>query len=74
MQGGLRRLGAWVNQRVSGLGKTAIFGVLVLRSFVVPPLRGRALVAALYDSGVLSLALICASGITVGFVLGLQRF
>ena len=74
MQGGLRRLGAWVNQRVSGLGETAIFGVLVLRSFVVPPLRGRALVAALYDSGVLSLALICASGITVGFVLGLQLY
>ena len=74
MQGGLRRLGAWVNQRVSGLGETAIFGLLVLRSFVVPPLRGRALVAALYDSGVLSLALICASGITVGFVLGLQLY
>ena len=57
-----------------GLGQTAVFGVVVLRSLLVPPLRGRAIVAAIYDSGVLSLALICASGLTVGFVLGLQLY
>ena len=56
------------------MGQTAVFGVVVLRSLFVPPLRGRAIVAAIYDSGVLSLALICASGLTVGFVLGLQLY
>ncbi|MEE3326262.1 MAG: ABC transporter permease, partial [Myxococcota bacterium] len=74
MEGSLRRLGAAVNQSVMGLGQTAIFGAVVLRSIFVAPMRGRSILAAIYDSGVLSLALICASGITVGFVLGLQLY
>lgn len=74
MDQAIRRLGAFVNQGLMGMGQTAVFGVVVLRSLFVPPLRGRAIVAAIYDSGVLSLALICASGVTVGFVLGLQLY
>ena len=74
MDQAIRRLGAFVNRGLMGLGQTAVFGVVVLRSLLVPPLRGRAIVAAIYDSGVLSLALICASGLTVGFVLGLQLY
>ncbi|MAI27778.1 MAG: ABC transporter permease [Spirochaeta sp.] len=74
MDQAIRRLGAFVNQGLMGMGQTAVFGVVVLRSLFVPPLRGRAIVAAIYDSGVLSLALICASGLTVGFVLGLQLY
>jgi phospholipid/cholesterol/gamma-HCH transport system permease protein len=39
---------------------------------VKAPFRLRRLVREIYDSGVLSLALVCASGLTVGLVLGLQ--
>ena len=74
MEQAIRRLGAFVNRGLMGLGQIAIFGVVVLRSLFLPPLRGRSVVAAVYDSGVLSLALICASGLTVGFVLGLQLY
>ena len=39
---------------------------------VQPPWRGRRLVRELYDSGVLSLVIVCISGVAVGAVLGLQ--
>ena len=74
MKSVLSRLGAWVTGGVVGLGQTVNFGASVLRSAFVSPLRGRQIVAAIYDSGVLSLALLCASGATVGFVLGLQLY
>lgn len=74
MGAGLRQLGASVIGGLMAAGQIATFALVVLRSFFISPLRGRAILAAIYDSGVLSLALICASGITVGFVLGLQLY
>lgn len=70
----LRRLGAFATDRVGGLGRIVTFGISVIQSVFYPPLRGRQVLAGIYDSGVLSLALICASGATVGFVLGIQLY
>lgn len=74
MTGGLRALGEATTSGLAGLGRIAVFGGYIARTVFVRPLRLRFVVAAVYDSGVLSLALICASGLTVGFVLGLQLY
>jgi phospholipid/cholesterol/gamma-HCH transport system permease protein len=74
MTGGLRALGEATTAGLSGLGRIAVFGGYIVRAVFVPPSRLRFVVAGVYDSGVLSLALVCASGLTVGFVLGLQLY
>ena len=74
MLGWIRSLGAQAVSGVEGLGRMVVFGASILRAGAMPPLRLRFLVRAVYDSGVLSLALICASGLTVGLVLGLQLY
>jgi phospholipid/cholesterol/gamma-HCH transport system permease protein len=74
MNEAIRWLGAWTVGAIEGLGTLTRFGVLILRACVLPPSRFRFLVRTIYDSGVLSLALIIASGTTVGFVLGLQLY
>src|SRR5512134_3115728 len=72
LQSAIERLGAATTRLVLELGRIGqFFGVLLLQ-VVKPPFRLRRLVRETYDSGVLSLALVCASGLTVGFVLGLQ--
>jgi len=72
LQSAIERLGAATTRFVLELGRIGqFFGVLLLQ-IVKPPFRIRRLVRETYDSGVLSLALVCASGLTVGFVLGLQ--
>jgi len=72
MQDAIRWLGARSNEFVEGVGRITSFGALVVRASALPPYRVRFLVRAVFDSGVLSLALVCASGLTVGLVLGLQ--
>jgi len=75
MAGGVvTRIGAVTGSGVEGLGRAGVFLGLLLRAIAMPPFRGRAIVAGLYDSGVLSLALICGAGLTVGLVLGLQLY
>jgi phospholipid/cholesterol/gamma-HCH transport system permease protein len=69
-----RNLGASSVAVIEGLGKMTSFGALVLRAIATPPSRFGQIVRAVYDSGVLSVSLVCASGITVGFVLGLQLY
>ena len=70
LQSAIERLGAATTRFVLELGRIGqFFGVLLLQ-IVKPPFRIRRLVRETYDSGVLSLALVCASGLTVGFVLG----
>jgi len=59
---------------VEQVGEAMGFGGRILLATTKPPFRWRAFIAAVYDSGVLSIALICASGLTVGFVLGLQLY
>jgi phospholipid/cholesterol/gamma-HCH transport system permease protein len=66
---GLRTIGF-----VYHLGCIAFFVGEILVSSVRPPLRFRRLVAAVFDAGVLSLAIVCLSGATVGAVLGLQGY
>jgi phospholipid/cholesterol/gamma-HCH transport system permease protein len=68
----IERIGAAAQRLVFELGRIAQFFAVVLLQIVKPPFRLRRLVRETYDSGVLSLALICASGLTVGLVLGLQ--
>jgi len=72
--GGIRAVGERTTAGVAGLGRITRFGAMIVRAAVLPPSRFRFVVAGIYDSGVLSLALICASGLTVGFVLGLQLY
>ncbi len=67
-------LGRRVRFAVRDIGVQAIFGTRILLSFLRPPFRHRRLVDDLYDSGVLSMFVICVSGLAVGMVLGLQFF
>lgn len=70
----IRALGRQTISGIEGLGRITAFGALIGRALFVPPGRLRFILSALYDAGVLSVALICASGLTVGFVLGLQLY
>ena len=59
---------------VAHLGRIAAFiGSIGLHS-VRPPWRLQRLIDEIYDVGVLSLAIVCLSGATVGAVLGLQGY
>ena len=70
----VRRLGAATLRQLVEIGEAVRFGGRILAATVQPPSRGRFFMAAVYDSGVLSVALVCASAVTVGFVLGLQLY
>jgi phospholipid/cholesterol/gamma-HCH transport system permease protein len=72
LQSAIERLGASATNLVFELGRIASFFVVLVLQLMKPPFRFRRLVRETYDSGVLSLALVCASGLTVGLVLGLQ--
>lgn len=74
MIGAIRDLGARSTSMVEGLGHIASFGGALLAAMPAPPSRFRFFLRALYDAGVLSVALICLSGFTVGMVLGLQLY
>ncbi|MFK7898040.1 MAG: MlaE family lipid ABC transporter permease subunit [Myxococcota bacterium] len=74
MTGLIRAVGAKTTDLVEGLGRIANFGGKVVLSMVRPPTRFGFFLRALYDAGVLSVALICLSGFTVGMVLGLQLY
>ncbi|MGH0036762.1 MAG: MlaE family lipid ABC transporter permease subunit [Myxococcota bacterium] len=67
-------LGAFAGDTLVGLGRITRFGGSILRAIVSPPMRLRRTAAEVYDVGFLSLALIVASGLTVGAVLGLQGY
>ncbi len=70
----IRDLGAHAIFLVEGLGRLAAFGGSITSSLVRPPTRFGFFLRALYDAGVLSVALIALSGFTVGMVLGLQLY
>ena len=72
--GRVRRLGAATLAQVAEIGEAIRFGGRILGATTRPPSRWRFFLAAVYDAGVLSAALIAASAITVGFVLGLQLY
>jgi phospholipid/cholesterol/gamma-HCH transport system permease protein len=70
----VERLGALTVAGVFGLGAISRFGGRTLWLAVKPPLRVRRLVREVFDTGVLSLPIVCASGLAVGAVLGLQGY
>jgi len=74
MIGMIRDLGSTATGLIEGVGKITDFGMSLLGSLPRPPSRFGFFLRALYDAGVLSVALICLSGFTVGMVLGLQLY
>ena len=71
----IERLGASTTSLVHELGRIASFGGSTVLGWLRPTfwLLPR-LVREVYDTGVLSLPIVCLSGFTVGMVLGLQLF
>lgn len=67
-------LGARSLALVVELGRATRFGTRVALAALRPPYRMSRLMAELYDTGVLSLAIVCTSGVAVGMVLGLQGY
>ena len=59
---------------IAHLGRLTAFVVQIGRNTVRPPWRMQRLIDEIYDVGVLSLAIVCLSGATVGAVLGLQGY
>jgi phospholipid/cholesterol/gamma-HCH transport system permease protein len=59
---------------VDDLGKLALFTLQIVAARFTPPLRFGAFVTELFKLGVLSLIIICVSGMAVGMVLGLQGY
>lgn len=70
--GVVRGVGARSIAIVRDLGRFGLFTLQLVAAGLRPPWRGRRLVRELYDSGVLSLVIVCISGVAVGAVLGLQ--
>lgn len=65
-------LGASTRRMILEMGRIALFGGAVCASILRPPYRLRRLIHEIYDAGVLSLPIVCASGVVVGMVLSLQ--
>jgi phospholipid/cholesterol/gamma-HCH transport system permease protein len=70
----IRAIGARASQLIEELGRVGNFGGALMVATTQPPTRFGFFIRALYDTGVLSVALICMSGFTVGMVLGLQLY
>ncbi len=70
--GPIRATGARVLETVRQLGEFSLFSLRLAGAGTRGPFRARRLVAELYDTGVLSLIIVCISGLAVGMVLGLQ--
>jgi phospholipid/cholesterol/gamma-HCH transport system permease protein len=67
-------LGRTTDRFITELGGIARFAAAVVRTLVTPPLRVRPFLNELFKLGVLSLVIICVSGLAVGMVLGLQGY
>lgn len=74
MLNSIRQLGANTTAFVYHLGRITLFAAQILRAFVTPPPRIRPFINEIFNMGVLSLVIVCISGITVGMVLGLQGY
>ncbi len=74
MTNAVAELGSRSTSLIEGLGRVANFGGRLLASLFRRPSRFGFFLSALFNTGVLSIALICLSGFTVGMVLGLQLY
>jgi phospholipid/cholesterol/gamma-HCH transport system permease protein len=70
----VERLGFKSLLLVENLGALTLFILKVLRTAALPPYRIRRFVGEVFDVGVLSLSIVCLSGVAVGAVLGLQGY
>jgi phospholipid/cholesterol/gamma-HCH transport system permease protein len=70
----VERLGFLSLVLVQNLGALAFFTLNVVRATVLRPYRLRRCVNEIFDVGVLSLSIVCLSGLAVGAVLGLQGY
>jgi len=70
----ITRLGANVNRFVDELGRISVFGGKTTTAVVTPPIRFGRFLDETFNLGVLSLEIICVSGLAVGMVLGLQGY
>jgi len=73
-EGPLVSIGAQTRRFVVELGRLGSFGGSILVAGLRPPFRLQRMVRETYDSGVRSLAIVCASAVAVGMVLGLQLY
>ena len=74
MRTAVESLGLRALRSMEGLGRTGRFGATVLGAVLRPPFRLRRLTNELFQTGVLSLAIVCTSALAVGMVLGLQGY
>jgi len=70
----IRELGFRSLAVVAHLGQLLLFLVSILRASLLPPWRPRRWLEEIWGQGVLSLVIICVSGLAVGMVLGLQGY
>ncbi len=70
----MQTLGVRSLELVGHLGRISLFAGQIVRHTVLGPYRMRRLLNEVFDTGVLSLAVVCLSGATVGAVLGLQGY
>jgi phospholipid/cholesterol/gamma-HCH transport system permease protein len=73
-QNPISKLGHVSLRFVHQLGSLAIFTADVVRTLPNPPNRSSDFIRELYKLGVLSLVIVCVSGMAVGMVLGLQGY
>jgi len=74
MIGFVQDLGWMAVRFVDHLGKLAVFAAQIGRALLTPPPRVRPFIEEIFNLGVLSLVIICVSGLAVGMVLGLQGY
>lgn len=74
MKSTVERLGRAASGILEELGNIAGFGGHILLVTIRPPLRLREFFDELYKIGVLSILIICVSGVAVGMVLSLQGY
>jgi len=70
----VREIGFRALDVVAQLGRMLRFTLAILRTAVVPPYRARRYLEEIWNLGVLSLVIVCVSGVAVGMVLGLQGY
>ena len=70
----IRDLGWSATRFVIDLGRLALFALGIGRAALLPPVRVRLFVDEVFKLGVLSLVIICVSGLAVGMVLALQGY
>ncbi|MAE96089.1 MAG: ABC transporter permease [Deltaproteobacteria bacterium] len=74
LRSAVERLGTRTLGSIGELGRIARFGGRIVSRSLRRPFRFHRIVREAYDYGVLSLAIVCASGLAVGLVFGLQLY